>query len=149
MAQHQITPDGIHKGGFDAEGQWSDEVIQPRYTTEVRIDSGRGYPHRFGVGLVPAGQMATKDSRLVAGPWAYTYGLATVLSAEPMPEPDHVNAEWGDVIILDGMPFVIEPLIRFGKRSPEWATLNPAPGTVVADGRGGWVYSEAHGAVTR
>jgi hypothetical protein len=125
MTKHIIDSDGTRRGGFNAEGQYDPEQREPAFSTEVRMDSGKGYDRRWGVGIVPAGQTGrqTTGGPLVPGPWAYTFGKATVLSAEPMAEAPSVRVEWGDTIVLDGVPFEIQPLWRFGRPDPEYAAL--------------------------
>lgn len=80
---------------------------------------GGNVPTRYGVGGVAKGQKGRKEfgGPMIAGPWHYVFGLCTVIDnyggtgaemAEKRAANLVVEVELGEVILIDGIKYVIE-----------------------------------------
>lgn len=96
-----------------------------------------GFTTTFGIGHVPEGESGRKQSHgcLVPGPWAFVYGLATVIDnrggtaadiARQRREGKLVEAKLGDILIVAGHEYRIEPANDFGRPSRTYVDLIPA-----------------------
>lgn len=81
-------------------------------TTEVEIRTYSRYVRRevnLGIGAVPRGRSGRKvhQGPMVEGPWAFTFPLATIIAAHPLPQAPVVLAEVGDRFTVDGVEYVL------------------------------------------
>jgi len=87
----------------------------PRYggseiASDIRIRTYSryaGHVVRLGVGAIPAGHEARKEfgGQLIPGPWAYTYPLATMIAKDPLPAETVIDAEPGDLFVIDRVTY--------------------------------------------
>lgn len=122
-------------------------ITERKYDGEVlatnHVLALRGTYKRFGIGAVPRGKEGRRVSHgaLVPGPWAFTFGLATVLAANPAMSTgaerqrniaagiEH-EVEAGDQIRFDDVTYLVTITDGFGKTfGPlEFITLVPVEG---------------------
>lgn len=87
---------------------------------------------RFGIGGVPAGHVGRQVTQgpLVPGPWAFTFGLASVIAANPehgtygeikrnLAAGREHTVEEGDRIVFDGVTYEVQVTDGFGKRQAD------------------------------
>lgn len=94
MATHSLT------FTYDRSGE-------PRHDQDLRI---KDTYYRLGVGFVAEGDEGRKEMHgpMVPGPWAYTYGLCSVISNTPTERNPEIVVQNGDHLIVDGFEYVIE-----------------------------------------
>jgi hypothetical protein len=82
---------------------------------------------RFGVGGIPKGQTGRKISQgpLVPGPWAFTFGLCTVIdnyggTGAEIERNEKANREHavldGDIVVFDGRKYTVALTDGFGQK---------------------------------
>ena len=83
----------------------------PHVTLEGRVDLQiEGTYFRHGVGAVPRGAEGRKvqDGPMVAGPWAYAYGLSSCLSSSAAMREQDAARRATDVVVTDGTRLLID-----------------------------------------
>jgi len=91
-------------------------------TDHVLVVNGR---YRLGIGSVPRGAEGRQvhEGPMVPGPWAYTYGLATVMAANPVhgtgaemrrkaAENKVHHVATGDQVSIDGVTYEVKVFRR-------------------------------------
>ena len=89
-----------------------------RIEATLAVDTGRGYPKRFGVGFVPEGDEGRKfmHGPMVPGPWAYAFGLCSVIDnhggtgaerARNLKAKTEFDVAEGDKVEIDGVLFTV------------------------------------------
>jgi len=78
--------------------------------SDIRIRTRSRYARsvvRLGVGAIPAGTSARKvtGGPLVEGPWVYCYPLAVVIAKDPLPAETVIDAEPGDLFVIDRVTY--------------------------------------------
>ena len=95
---------------MDAEVNYVDGHA-PTVSLKGRVDLHiEGTYHRHGVGAVPRGAEGRKvqDGPMVAGPWAYTYGLSSCLSSSAAMREQDAERRATDVVVKDGTRLLID-----------------------------------------
>lgn len=74
---------------------------------ELRIAGTLKY---FQVGTVKKGDEGRQDcgGDMIAGPWAYAFGLGSCIAANRMSRTPHIDVSEGDVIVLDGTHYLLK-----------------------------------------
>lgn len=120
--EHNVT--GLVPSRYNHTDTWETPAI-------LTVDLGSGPAYRFGLGFVGAdGECRrTTGGPMLAGPYAYAYGLATVIdnyggSARELDEARTagrvIDARIGDVLVFRGSRFLIE---RAANRNVELTLL--------------------------
>lgn len=132
IAGYIVSTPSRYRSGFasvDPESFTKSKDVDHRFretqhvTLRIHGISGKSYPLRFGVaytGPKEAGRLVD-GGPLVMGPHAETYGLATVLTAEPY-DPDAgkhiIDIEPGDYVTIDGDLFRLSMETRYFRPEP-------------------------------
>lgn len=85
--------------------------MEPTVTLKGKRDlSLKGTYRRFGVGAIPRGQSGRKEhgGAMVEGPWAFAFGLASVLSASKAMRERDAAQRAQDIVVEDGSELLID-----------------------------------------
>ncbi len=79
-----------------------------------------GTYYRHGIGTVRRGEEGRQVSHgpMIPGPWAYAFGLCTVISDPPSNIPEYIDVSDGEFLTIDGDVYLIRVVRR------EWIELD-------------------------
>ena len=119
MKRFVIAPDRENSGGFNMAGEYTHDVASGHYPQRLLV-AGSNNAAGFGVFEVRPGQKARQimNGPLIEGPFAATFGMSSVISANPAmstgAEMDRerkagllIEAQAGDVLVMEGRDYLI------------------------------------------